>query len=72
MTELLSKAFQKASKLSEDTQNLLAKKLLDEIDDELKWDDSFQKSKDKLQTLANKAITESNNNKTKKIGFDEL
>lgn len=72
MTELLSKAFKKASELSVDSQDLLAKRLLEEIDDELKWNKSFEDSKDKLSTLAEKAIQQSKENKTHKIGFDEL
>jgi mRNA-degrading endonuclease RelE of RelBE toxin-antitoxin system len=72
MTELLSKAFKKASELPEDSQNILAKKLLEEIEDELKWEETFEKSKNKLQKMGDKAMEESNSGKTKKIGFDEL
>ncbi len=58
MTELLSKAFKKASELSVDSQDSLAKRLLEEIDDELKWNKSFEDSKGKLTTLASKAINQ--------------
>lgn len=59
MTELLSLAFKKASELSNDSQDLLAKRLLEEIEDELKWNKSFEDSKDKLSALAEKAIQQS-------------
>ncbi|MEO8514874.1 MAG: hypothetical protein ABI543_15050 [Ignavibacteria bacterium] len=72
MTELLSKAFKKASELSDDSQDLIANRLLEEIEDELKWNRSFEDSKDKLSVLADKAIQQSEENKTRKIGFDEL
>ena len=72
MTELLSKAFKKAAALSEDSQNSIANRLLEEIEDELNWNNSFETSKDKLTAMADKAINESNGAKTRKIGFDEI
>lgn len=72
MTELLSKAFKKASELPDDSQNELAKKLIEEIEDELNWNKSFVNSKDKLTLMAEKAIKESEDIKTLKKGFDEL
>ena len=72
MTELLSKAFKKASELSEDTQDIIATRLLEEIDDEVKWDNSFNNSKEFLNVLSENAINESNSGKTHKKGFDEI
>ncbi|MBZ0202082.1 MAG: hypothetical protein K8I03_03600 [Ignavibacteria bacterium] len=71
MTKLLSKAFEKASELSDDSQDLLAKRLLEEIEDELKWNRSFDDSKAVLNSLAAKAIEQSKEHKTRKIGFDQ-
>lgn len=59
MTELQSIAFEKASELSDDSQDSIAKRLLEEIEDELKWNKSFENSRDKLTTLASKAIYQS-------------
>jgi hypothetical protein len=58
MTELLEKAFAKASELSTDEQDLLAQSLLDDLAAEEKWDESFARSQDELSTLADEALAE--------------
>jgi len=72
MTDLLSKAFKKASELSNESQDSIAKRLLEEIEDELKWSHSFEESKDKLAAMSEKALKQSRNLKTVKAGFDEI
>ncbi|HAX49243.1 MAG TPA: hypothetical protein PK605_15635 [Ignavibacteria bacterium] len=72
MTDLLSKAFKKASELSEDSQDSIANRLLEEIEDEIKWNNSFESSKDKLSAMATEAVNKSDRGKTLKIGFDEI
>jgi hypothetical protein len=72
MTDLLSKAFKKASELPKESQDNIAKRLLDEIEDELKWQNSFENSVSKLKVLADKALAEHEDGKTLKISFDEL
>ncbi len=72
MTDLLTKAFKIASELPDDTQDSIAKQILDEIEYEMKWERSFEASKDKLNSLAEKAIRQSKENKTIKTGFDEI
>ena len=49
MTKLLEKAFEEASKLPELEQNVLAKRLLDELTAEKKWDKAFASSEDIFQ-----------------------
>lgn len=44
MTALLQEAFQKASDLPEDIQELVAKELLGEIEWETRWDDTLTNS----------------------------
>ncbi len=69
MTDLLSKAFKKASELSEDSQDSIANRLLEEIEDEIKWNNSFESSKDKLSAMVTEAVNKSDRGKTLKIGF---
>jgi hypothetical protein len=64
MTDLLSKAFKKASELSDESQDSIAKRLLEEIEDELKWSRSFEESKDKLTAMSENALEQSRNSKT--------
>ncbi|MGD0089518.1 MAG: hypothetical protein ABSE73_06315 [Planctomycetota bacterium] len=72
MTKLLTKAFERASTLSEEQQDQLAKELLDELAWEMRWDETLANSQDKLDKLAEKAENEFRAGKTKEMGFDEL
>ena len=72
MTKLLEEAFKKASKLSEAEQNALAKWLLEELEDEKKWEKAFSESEDVLGQLADEAIEAHRKGKTKPIDFDRL
>jgi len=67
MTELLEKAFAKASKLPKDEQDLIAQMLLDDLIGEEKWDKTFAASQDKLATLADEALAELKAGKTRKL-----
>lgn len=72
MTELLTKAFEKAAELPQRDQDEIAERLLEDIQGALKWDETLAKSRDKLEKLAEKALQEFEDGKTKKMGFDEL
>lgn len=72
MTKLLTKAIKKAEKLSTEMQDALAAQWLADIEDELKWDESFKNSQDTLAKLADEALEEYKAGKTKEMGFDEL
>ncbi|MBW1796201.1 MAG: hypothetical protein JRJ38_17575, partial [Deltaproteobacteria bacterium] len=56
MTQLLEKAFKKASKLPEMEQNVIAKWLIDELESEKKWERLFAESEDILEKLADEAL----------------
>ncbi|MBN1507880.1 MAG: hypothetical protein JW955_13600 [Sedimentisphaerales bacterium] len=56
MTRLLEEAFKKASILPEAEQNACAKWLLQELEDEKKWEKTFSESEDVLDQLADEAI----------------
>ncbi len=58
MTQLLKKAFEEASKLSELEQNTLARWLIDEIISEKRWEKAFAESEDVLDKLADEALAE--------------
>ncbi len=72
MTKLLEKAFEEASKLSELEQNALAKLLLNELTAEKKWEKAFVSSEDILSRLADEAIEEHKQGKTKPLDIDSL
>jgi hypothetical protein len=72
MTKLLEKAFEEASRLPELEQNALAKRLLDELAAEKKWGKAFAGSEDILSRLADEAMEEHKQGKTKPLDIDKL
>lgn len=72
MTLLLEKAFKEVSKLPKKEQNALAKWLLEEIKSEQKWDEKFAESEDVLDKLADEALSEYREGKTRKLEKDKL
>ena len=72
MTKLLEKAFEEASKLPELEQNVLAKRLLNELAAEEKWEKAFAGSEDILSRLADEAIEEYKQGRTKPLDIDSL
>ncbi len=71
---LLSKAVQKAQELPEAIQNELAEQFMEDIDNEIKWQETLSKPQESLilKELAQRAFTESENGQTKEMGFDDL
>ncbi len=65
MTKLLEKAFTEASRLPSATQNIIAQRLLEDIDAEEKWDDTFASTQSELSRLADEAVADFQNGKTK-------
>lgn len=60
MTDLLKKAFDAASQLSEEEQDTVAEWLLAELASEEKWQACFAESQDALSLLAQEALDEHN------------
>lgn len=58
MTSLLKKAFDKASQLPADTQDELARQLLEDLESEHMWASAFDSSSDKLGKPAKEALKE--------------
>jgi hypothetical protein len=74
MTELLEQAFKKAQKLSDYLQDELAQQLLEDIENELKWQKNLSNSDvdlDVLQEMAQMALIEDRKGKTEEKGFGE-
>jgi hypothetical protein len=73
MISLLNQAFEKAKDLPQDVQELLAQQLIEDIENELKWQNTLNQDQNrKLEDLATKALFDSVSGKTKMMGFDEL
>jgi hypothetical protein len=68
MTDLLERAFAEASKLPIEAQDLLAQTLLDDLASEEKWDRAFAESEEQLAHLADSALAEYREGKTKDLG----
>ena len=58
MTKLLEKAFDQASRLADSSQDAIAAIILEELEDEKKWETSFANSQEPLSKLATKVSNE--------------
>ena len=58
MTSLLEKALREAAALSPSEQDRIARLILDEIEDEARWQKTFERSQDQIAALAGAARKE--------------
>jgi hypothetical protein len=72
MTELLEKAFAEAAKLPEPEQEALAAWLLEELDSDRQWQQAFSDSAALLAELADQALREHQEHRTKPVDPDEM
>ena len=72
MTALLTKAFEQAAQLPDVEQNALAKWLLDELQSEKRWSESFAESEDVLEKLADEALEAKRQGKTTPLNLERL
>ena len=72
MTQSLERAFGELSRLLESQQDALARRLLDELAAEKKWDDLFAESEGLLATLADEALEVHKSGKAKPLDFSAL
>jgi hypothetical protein len=72
MTDLLKRAFEKASELPEHEQNELAAMLMDAIDCDHRWDVAFTKDPTKLERMADKALDDVRAGRSAPIDPDKL
>ena len=72
MTQLLDDVIKKITKLPDAEQDALAALLIDELEDEQRWDESFAKSQDKLAAMSAKVDEDVRAGRVTDIGIDEL
>ena len=72
MTQLLEKVLTEVYKLPPEQQDAIAAIILEELEDERRWDKAFAKSQDKLAQLAQKVRADIKAGRVKKMGIDEL
>jgi len=72
MTTLLDQVIAEVQKLPPDQQDAIATVILEELEDEQRWDRAFAQSQDALARLAAKARADIRAGKIEKLGFDEL
>lgn len=72
MTELLKQAFDRAARLPDQLQEEFARELLEDLEGEARWDDTLAKSQDHLERMADRALRDAREGRTKRLGFDEL
>lgn len=69
MTELLERAIAKLKDLPTQEQNAIAAMILEELEDDHRWDESFTRSPDLLAKLASEAVGEYRADKTPEVKF---
>lgn len=72
MTKLLEKAFSEVSKLPEGEQNAIAGWVLEELTSERRWEKSFSASRRRLASMANEAVAEHRQGRTKELDVNTL
>ena len=72
MTQLLEQAFAEAAKLSPEEQDAFARWMLEELEDETRWQKLFDQSADLLARMADEALAEHRAGKTKEINLSDL
>ena len=72
MTELLEQAIARLKTLPTDDQNAIATLILEELEVEQRWDDSFARSPDLLAKLAAEAMAEYRGGKTQELDPETL
>jgi hypothetical protein len=72
MTERLEQAIARLKTLSTDKQDAIATLILEELEDDQRWDESFARSPDLLAKLAAEAMSEYRAGKTQELDPDTL
>lgn len=72
MTELLEQAIARLKTLPSSEQDAIATMIIEELEDERRWDESFARSPDLLAKLAAEAMTEHRAGKTQELDPETL
>ena len=67
MTKLLEKAFSKASELPQAEQDIVAQSLLDDLEAEERWDETFARSQNELEKMASEALSDHREGNTRSL-----
>ncbi|MBD2178021.1 hypothetical protein H6F42_13955 [Pseudanabaena sp. FACHB-1998] len=72
MTELLERTITQLKTLSVEQQDAIAMIILEELEDEIQWNNSFERSQDVLANLAKEAMSEYHAGKTQELDLETL
>jgi hypothetical protein len=72
MTKLLEQAIAKIKNLPDNEQDTIAAIILEELEDEMKWEQAFSNSQDLLASLAAEAIQEYQGGETQELDPETL
>jgi hypothetical protein len=72
MTKLLEQAIARLKTLPASEQDAIAAMILEELEDEIRWDETFKRSKDALASLAALAMAEYRAGKTQELDPETL
>jgi hypothetical protein len=72
MTELLDRTITKLKTLSVEQQDAIAMMILEELEDEIQWNASFESSQGVLAKLAKDAMAEYHAGKTQELELETL
>ena len=72
MTELLDRTITKLKTLSVEQQDAIAMIILEELEDEIKWNTSFKRSQDVFAKPAKEAMSEYHAGKTQELDLETL
>jgi len=72
MSQLLDHAVTEARKLSDPEQDAIAALILEEIEDDHRWEEALARSPGKLAALATRAEEQVRAGRCRAVGFDEL
>ena len=72
MIKLLEKAIEELAKLPANQQESMAQWILDELEDEARWDQAFAESLPELEKLGKKALEDYRAGRTRDLNPDDL
>jgi len=72
MTQLLERALAEVRKLPQQEQDSIATLILEELADEQRWDEAFNRSQDQLARVAAKVRDDISAGRIRNAGVDEL
>lgn len=72
MTKLLEQAIAKLKTLPSNEQDEIAVMILEELEDEMRWDKAFSKSQAALANIASEAMAEYKAGKTQELNPEKL